>query len=115
MACCVLSSSPHGSHIQLCACVCVCVCVSTGARESAINRAEGLRQSKILTSEADKIQQINRAQGEGVHGDDNNDDIDSNDDNDKDDTHDNPAIVQHNETFVFESILLLLQERQLQC
>ena len=35
-----------------------------GARESAINKAEGVRQSKILTSEADKIQQINQAQGQ---------------------------------------------------
>ena len=36
----------------------------SGAREAAINRAEGLRQSKILTSEAEKIQQINIAQGD---------------------------------------------------
>ena len=57
-------------------CVCVCahttavyspLCCAAGARESAINRAEGLRQSKILTSEAEKIQQINRAQGEVLH------------------------------------------------
>ena len=61
----------------MCTCVHVCMCVhvcvhvrmhfcGVGARESAINRAEGLRQSKILTSEAEKIQQINRAQGEVV-------------------------------------------------
>ena len=37
--------------------------VSLGARESAINRAEGLRQSKILASEAMRIEQINKAKG----------------------------------------------------
>ena len=35
-----------------------------GIRESAINRAEGLRQSKILASEAVRIEQVNQAQGE---------------------------------------------------
>ena len=34
-----------------------------GARESAINRAQGLRASKILASEAVKIEQINKAKG----------------------------------------------------
>lgn len=33
-------------------------------RESAINRAQGLRQSKILASEAVQIEQINKAKGE---------------------------------------------------
>ena len=33
-------------------------------RESAINRAQGLRQSKILASEAMQIEQINKAKGE---------------------------------------------------
>ncbi len=35
-----------------------------GVRESAINRAEGLRQSKILASEAMQIEQVNKARGE---------------------------------------------------
>jgi len=35
-----------------------------GVRESAINRAQGLRQSKILASEALQIEQINKAKGE---------------------------------------------------
>ena len=34
-----------------------------GVRESAINRAEGLRQSKILASEAMRIEQVNKAKG----------------------------------------------------
>ena len=34
-----------------------------GVRESAINRAEGLRQSTILASEALRIEQINKAKG----------------------------------------------------
>lgn len=38
------------------------VCV--GIRESAVNRAEGLRQSKILASEAVRIEQVNQAKGE---------------------------------------------------
>lgn len=37
--------------------------MSLGARESAINRAEGLRQSKILASEAMRIEQVNKAKG----------------------------------------------------
>ncbi len=37
--------------------------ISLGIRDSAINRAEGLRQSKILASEAFRIQQINEAKG----------------------------------------------------
>ena len=36
----------------------------TGVRESAINRAEGLRQSKILASEAMRIEQVNKAKGD---------------------------------------------------
>ena len=48
----------------MCVCVCACVCVCVGARESAINRAEGLRQSKILASEAMRIEQVNMAKGE---------------------------------------------------
>ena len=34
-----------------------------GVREAAINRAEGLRQSKILASEAMRIEQVNKAKG----------------------------------------------------
>lgn len=34
-----------------------------GVRESAINRAEGIRQSKILASEAMRIEQVNIAKG----------------------------------------------------
>ena len=37
-----------------------------GAKQSAINRAEGLRQSKILASEAVRIEQINKAKGEAA-------------------------------------------------
>ena len=37
-----------------------------GARESAINRAEGLRQSKILASEAVRIEQLNKAKGQFI-------------------------------------------------
>ena len=37
---------------------------SEGDRESAINRAEGLRQSTILASEAVRIEQINKAKGQ---------------------------------------------------
>ena len=51
------------SHTFMYGCVCVCV----GARESAINRAEGLRQSKILASEAMRIEQVNMAKGECTH------------------------------------------------
>lgn len=36
----------------------------TGIRYSAVNRAEGLRQSKILASEAVRIEQVNQAKGE---------------------------------------------------
>ena len=39
-------------------------CDMAGIRESAVNRAEGLRQSKILASEAVRIEQINQAKGE---------------------------------------------------
>ena len=35
----------------------------SGVRESAINRAQGLRQSKILASEAVQIEQVNKAKG----------------------------------------------------
>ena len=53
---------------QLCSlpfhCVCTRVCTCAGIRESAVNRAQGLRQSKILTSEAVRIEQINQAKGE---------------------------------------------------
>ena len=42
----------------------VCIYVTLGMRESAVNRAEGLRQSKILTSEAVRIEQVNQAKGE---------------------------------------------------
>ena len=34
-----------------------------GVRESAINRAMGIRQSKILASEAMRIEQVNKAKG----------------------------------------------------
>lgn len=37
--------------------------IPEGVRESAINRAEGLKQSTILSSEAVRIEQINRAKG----------------------------------------------------
>jgi regulator of protease activity HflC (stomatin/prohibitin superfamily) len=37
---------------------------SEGIRESAVNRAQGLRQSKILASEAVRIEQVNQAKGE---------------------------------------------------
>lgn len=37
-----------------------------GVRESAINRAEGLRQSKILASEAMQIEQVNKARGKSA-------------------------------------------------
>ena len=46
-----------------------CTCVYPGARESAINRAEGLRQSKILASEAVRVEQINKAKGQLSHND----------------------------------------------
>ena len=42
----------------------VTLVLSVGIRESVINRAEGLRQSKILASEAVRIEQINQAKGE---------------------------------------------------
>ena len=41
-----------------------CTCVCVGIRESTVNRAEGLRQSKILASEAVRIEQVNQAKGE---------------------------------------------------
>ena len=41
-----------------------CLHFYPGARESAINRAEGLRQSKILASEAVRIEQLNKAKGQ---------------------------------------------------
>ena len=41
----------------------MCLHPLSGARESAINRAEGLRQSKILASEAVRIEQLNKAKG----------------------------------------------------
>jgi len=34
-----------------------------GQKESAINVAQGKRQSQILASESDKIEKINRAEG----------------------------------------------------
>lgn len=46
-----------------------CACIYPGARESAINRAEGLRQSKILASEAVRVEQINKAKGQLSHND----------------------------------------------
>ena len=33
-------------------------------RQASINKAEGEKQSKILVSEANKLEQINKAQGE---------------------------------------------------
>lgn len=42
--------------------------ISQGVRESAINRAEGIRQSKILASEAMRIEEVNKAKGQlNVH------------------------------------------------
>ena len=44
--------------------VMVCIYVLLGIRESTVNRAQGLRQSKILASEAVRIEQVNQAKGE---------------------------------------------------
>ena len=38
--------------------------LNLGLREASINKAEGEKRSKILVSEANQLEQINRAQGE---------------------------------------------------
>ncbi len=43
----------------------MCV-ICLGHKQSAINKAEGLRQSTILASEAVRIEQVNQAKGEAV-------------------------------------------------
>ena len=55
---------PLSSFLEKCLLYLCYIYIYSGARESAINRAEGLRQSKILASEAVRIEQINKAKGQ---------------------------------------------------